>query len=334
MGFEFEYESRDERSGPSPNPPGRRGGPPDPWWRFRRSWGRLSRSGRAAVVVVVVLAVSTIITGRDRGSDESSVEQAASFGSVVATDTTPPTTVLPAPSSTAPAVTTQAVAGTATSPTQPEPPPASAPAPTAGPSASTVDWAELSLSVVYIEADDCPSSPGLYSSGSGTVVLDGAYVLTNAHVVLDEQGRPCRDIMVWTSSSFEEEPSDWVEANLAGADRALDLAILELGYPIPAERSVSVTAQRLVPGEAIRILGFPGVGGVTMTLTRGVYSGMVDLGAERYIKTDADISEGSSGGAAFDEAGVFVGVPTAGVEQVGLLIPSGVAEQFLEALRV
>lgn len=223
-----------------------------------------------------------------------------------------------------PLTTTILLATTTAAPVEPEPP-------AEVPPGAEVDWAGVALSVVYIEAAECPSlGADFYSSGSGTVVLNGTHVLTNAHVVLDDNGHPCRDIAVWFTRSFEEEPSEWVLAGLAAADRALDLAVLQLSEPVSADRGVEVAAQQLEPGETIRILGYPDVGGLTMTLTRGVYSGMVDYGSERYIKTDADISEGSSGGAAFDEAGAFIGVPTAGVEQVGLLIPAGVADQFLE----
>ena len=70
-----------------------------------------------------------------------------------------------------------------------------------------------------------------------------------------------------------------------------------------------------------------------MTLTRGVYSGM----SFGFVKTDSDISPGNSGGAAFDENGDFVGVPTAGslpdlergTTSIGLLIPAAEAARFL-----
>ena len=162
-------------------------------------------------------------------------------------------------------------------------------------------------------------------------MLDGTHVLTNAHVVLDDNGRPCQVLLVWFTRSFEEQPSEWVRAGLLAADRGLDLALLRLYESAPADWGIEVAAQRLEPGEAVRILGYPDAGGLTMTLTRGAYSGMVDHGSQTYIKTDAAISEGNSGGAAFDEAGVFIGVPTAGVDEVGLLIPAGVAEGFLDA---
>lgn len=256
-----------------------------------------------------MLVASTIITSRERRDDRMAVEQIPATGTAADAD---------------PLTTTTRLVTTTAAPVEPEPA-------AAGPISAEVDWAELALSVVYIEAGECPSFPSdMFSSGSGTVVLDGTHVLTNAHVVLDDNGRPCRDLVVWFTRSFEEEPSDWALADLAAADRTLDLAVLQLNEPVSADRGIEVAAQQLEPGETIRILGYPDVGGLTMTLTRGVYSGMVDHGSERYIKTDADISEGNSGGAAFDEAGVFIGVPTAGVEEVGLLIPAGVAEQFLD----
>ena len=329
MSFEFEYERPDERPTPPPRLPKRRGGSSDLWRRLSNLWRRLARPGRIAVVVVLVLAVSTIITSRERGSDQLSVEDIAA--TVPTVETNPVQTTTRRPTTTAPAVTQQAVVEPEPSPTQPPPVTTVAPVTSTIPSSLTVDWAELALSVVYVEAGECPSLPSdMFSSGSGTVVLDGTHVLTNAHVILDDNGHPCRDIVVWFTRSFEEEPSEWVLADLAAADRALDLAVLQLSEPVSADRGIEVAAQQLEPGETIRILGYPDVGGLTMTLTRGVYSGMVGYGSERYIKTDADISEGNSGGGAFDEAGAFIGVPTAGVEQVGLLIPAGVAEQFLD----
>lgn len=324
MSFEFDYEPLDERSTPSPRPPDRRSGSSGLWRRLSSLWRSLPRPGRIAVVAVLVLAMSTVITSRDRRSDQLSVEDIAATVPPVETDPAPTTR----PTRAAPAVTQQPSVEPEPSPTQP--PPATAAAPTIHLS-PTVDWAELALSVVYVEAGECPSLPSdMFSSGSGTVVLNGGYVLTNAHVVIDDGGLRCRDLVVWFTNSFEEEPSDWALANLVAADRSLDLAVLQLSEPVSAGRSIEVTEQQLEPGEAIRILGYPGVGGLTITLTRGAYSGLIAYDGETYIKTDAYISEGSSGGAAFNEAGVFIGVPTAGIEDVGHLIPAGTAMKFLE----
>ena len=312
MGFRFEYGSSErepDRSPPPPVPPRRRRRA-DQRRGLTEYWHRLPRWRKATVAVVLVLTASTIITSRDRGSDQVVVEGIAA----------------PSPAVDANGATTT-LSTTRLTPVEQEPPPTTA-------AIATVDWARLALSVVYIEAGECPSFPAdMYNSGSGTVVMGGTHVLTNAHVVLDDEGRPCRDLVVWFTRSFEEEPSERVRVGLLAVDGELDLAVLRLNEPASADRSIEVTAQRMEPGETIRILGYPGAGGLTMTLTRGAYSGMVDHGSETYVKTDAALGEGNSGGAAFNEAGIFVGVPTAGIEQVGLLIPADAAERFLDRAR-
>jgi len=315
VGFEFDYEPPDRSD--SRRSAGHGGSP-----RRRRPLNlldRLPRWGIALIVIVLVLTLSTIITSRDSGSDRTTVEDIPARSQAADTHPAPTSN----PPTTTPPVTTR-LATTNASPVEPE-------TPLVTRAGATADWAELALSIVYIEAGECPSfPPDLYSSGSGTVVSSGTHILTNAHVVLDDHGQPCRELVVWFTNSFEAEPFHWVLADLAAADEVLDLAVLKLREPVPPSRSIEVAEQQLEPGEAIRILGYPGVGGLTMTLTRGVYSGRVDRGGVTYIKTDADISEGSSGGAAFDEAGVFIGVPTAGIEEVGHLVPAGAAERFLD----
>lgn len=295
--------------------------PPAPPPRGGRS-GRRLLYGWGIAVAVIVLAASAVIISRERGSEQDAAAGAAVTSPAVEADT------VPAAQSTVaarlPATTLLAAEG---------PPPPTAAVAAGGAAAqpgAAVDWSELALSVVFVEADGCPSLPyGMVYSGSGTVVLDGRHVLTNAHVVLDDWAEPCRDLYVWYTTSFEREPSDWIPAKLLYADGQLDLALLRLENAALADKAVEVTAQQLAPGEDIRILGYPNAGGMTMTLTRGAYSGRLDYGGESYLKTDTDISVGNSGGAAFDEAGVFIGVPTAGIGGVGLLIPAEAAERFL-----
>jgi predicted negative regulator of RcsB-dependent stress response len=57
----------------------------------------------------------------------------------------------------------------------------------------------------------------------------------------------------------------------------------------------------------VRVIGYPDLGGECLTITRGVISGFDEEGN---LKTDAEISQGNSGGGAFDENGNFLGVPT------------------------
>jgi len=174
--------------------------------------------------------------------------------------------------------------------------------------------------------------------------LDGWHVLTNAHVVTSDSGRVCNDVYIGIADRFEDEPTTWIGARVVaheagprdsdGTISLPDLAVLRLDRA-SGRPAIPVAAQSLDPGEEIVTFGYPGTGMGTMTLTRGVYSGVVESGAHDYIKTDADISPGNSGGAAFDGRGNFVGVPTAGslpergFTEVGLLIPAAEAARFL-----
>ena len=60
--------------------------------------------------------------------------------------------------------------------------------------------------------------------------------------------------------------------------------------------------------DEVYTVGFPKAGGSTVTITRGLVSGKEEL--EDWIKTDAQVTHGNSGGAAVDKSGRLVGVPT------------------------
>ena len=196
----------------------------------------------------------------------------------------------------------------------------------AAPSAQTgADWGELALSIVSVSANDCGWG------GSGSIVDDSGHVLTNAHVVQDNYGSQCSDLWVGFTGSFDQEPDEWVPAQLVDADPVRDLALLRLiGTPVRGREPVRIDPRQLDPGELVTVLGYPGDGGWRMTLTQGVYSGVITMDDGDYIKTDADLAEGNSGGAAFDSSGAFIGVPTSGVGEVGLVIPAAAAERFLQ----
>jgi hypothetical protein len=65
-------------------------------------------------------------------------------------------------------------------------------------------------------------------------------------------------------------------------------------------------------GDPIRILGYPGVGGTSITVTDGIVSGRFPAATKGgpWIKTDAAIAGGNSGGTALDTEGRLIGVPT------------------------
>jgi hypothetical protein len=66
-------------------------------------------------------------------------------------------------------------------------------------------------------------------------------------------------------------------------------------------------------GDRLRILGYPGIGGETITLTEGAISGFTlerGVNGRAWIKTDATIAGGNSGGLGANSEGELVGIPT------------------------
>ncbi|MXZ29889.1 MAG: trypsin-like peptidase domain-containing protein, partial [Acidimicrobiia bacterium] len=208
---------------------------------------------------------------------------------------------------------------------------------TVAPPPAAPDWGEIARSVVLVGASGCGRA------GSGTVVLDGQHVLTNAHVVADA-GRVCTGLSVGLSERIEDAPDEWIGATVvafeggrldsSGNATLPDLALLKLSRATDRP-AIPIAAQALDLNEEIVVLGFPGIGGQTVTLVRGVYAGLGESEGHDVLKTDADISRGNSGGSAFDTYGVLVGVPTySSVEEdrasdLGWLIPAADAAAFL-----
>jgi S1-C subfamily serine protease len=158
-------------------------------------------------------------------------------------------------------------------------------------------------------------------TGSGTIISPEGLILSNAHVVLPDRYFPVDALVVAMTSTQDEEPEATYYAEVLQADATLDLAVirvitdmddnpvngLELPY-VPLGHSDTLSL-----GDAITILGYPGIGGDTVTLTRGEVSGFTsqpEYGQRAFIKTSATIAGGNSGGLAVDAAGNLIGVPT------------------------
>ena len=172
-------------------------------------------------------------------------------------------------------------------------------------------WATIVRSIVLLNSPQCELA------GSGTLVLDGSFILTNAHIATDESGRGC-DLEVWVVDS-PRDPPHWVaDAVVIGSavDQLMDLAVVRivdsLGNAItlrnrqPIQLAVS---ESFVFAQKIKVIGYPGMGGNTISQTSGEVSGFEG----NFVKTDAKMGPGISGGAAFSvDTGAFLGVPTSG----------------------
>ncbi len=63
-------------------------------------------------------------------------------------------------------------------------------------------------------------------------------------------------------------------------------------------------------GDHLSILGYPAIGGETLTVTEGIISGFEFQGETRFIKSSAKLDHGNSGGVAIKDSGCMVGIPT------------------------
>ena len=160
-------------------------------------------------------------------------------------------------------------------------------------------------------------------TGSGTFVTSDGLILTNAHVVLSDKTYPVEALTISPTFSADEKPVPAYYAKVVQADEALDLAILKItqdinGQPIdPAALNFPAVAvgnsDTLNLGDTLTILGYPGIGGDTITLTSGEVAGFSSespYGNRAFIKTSATIAGGNSGGLASNDAGELVGIPT------------------------
>jgi S1-C subfamily serine protease len=185
--------------------------------------------------------------------------------------------------------------------------------PTTGP----LGLEDIAHSVVQIVALDESRSP--IWTGSGTVVSEDGFILTNGHVVDDRAGE--YDVLgIAVTDRTDQPPEPTYLAEIAAVDYVLDLAVIEVVSDIdgnPVEFDLPAIdlgdSDSVGIGDHLRILGFPGIGGETITLTEGAVSGFTsqrEIADRAWIKTDATISGGNSGGLAVNEAGEIIGVPT------------------------
>ena len=165
--------------------------------------------------------------------------------------------------------------------------------------------------------------------GSGVIVSEQGYVLTNHHVV-----ESVDQIEIALADSRK------VPAKVVGTDPETDLAVLK----IEAQKLPAITfakAEQVRVGDFVLAIGNPF--GVGQTVTLGIVSGLgrSHLGIttfENFIQTDAAINPGNSGGALVDASGNLVGINTAIYSQtggsmgIGYAIPVSTARLVMEQI--
>lgn len=176
------------------------------------------------------------------------------------------------------------------------------------------------------------------AGGSGVVVSESGYIISNFHVVEAENGLPHPEVIISFTYDPMDAPIPLYRGQVVEYLKTYDLALIKPtaryhGEPLPDDLSFNPLpiASPEPPdfGAELLIVGYPSVGGLgtrsTLTLTRGVVSGFDRYDSHRIIKTDGAISSGNSGGAAVSGNLELVGFPTvvisSGSDKLGYVYP-------------
>ncbi len=165
------------------------------------------------------------------------------------------------------------------------------------------------------------------SLGSGFIISDDGYILTNYHVVAGAD-----EIKVRLSDSRE------FKAVLKGGDEKLDLALLKIDAKGHLPVAPLGDSDALEVGEWVMAIGNPF--GLGQTVTAGIVSAkgrVIGSGPyDDFIQTDASINPGNSGGPLFNSKGEVIGINTAivaGGQGIGFAIPVNMAKEILIQLK-
>ncbi len=167
------------------------------------------------------------------------------------------------------------------------------------------------------------------SLGSGVIVNEAGFIVTNFHVV--------SQLMFDTVVTLHDGRN--IPATLVAFDETIDLAVLHINMddltPIPRgdDRNLNV-------GDVVFAIGYPR--NIGQSVSQGIVSALIDnqeQQSENYlIQTDAAINPGNSGGALIDRAGNLVGInssifsETGRFEGIGFATPVTVAMQTMDEL--
>lgn len=167
--------------------------------------------------------------------------------------------------------------------------------------------------------------------GSGVIVSEEGYILTNNHVIAEADTVYVR--------TYDDKK---LPAKIVGTDERTDVAVLQ----VEAENIPSITmgdSDELDVGEMVLAIGSPMSEDLAHTVTMGIVSarGRTIKGLSVYqdfIQTDAAINRGNSGGPLINLNGELVGINTAiasqtgGYQGIGFAIPINMARNVMNSL--
>lgn len=180
---------------------------------------------------------------------------------------------------------------------------------------------ENSVVNIVVYTGDIGSEDNIVGTGSGIIISEDGYIVTNSHVINDSRHY---GVEIITTSG------DSYIAAVVGYDSRTDIAVLKID-------DTGLTAAEFVNSDQIEVgqdaiaVGNPGGVAYSNSLTRGCVSALNRTVSSNklvpYIQTDAAINPGNSGGPLLNSAGQVMGITTIKIanteyEGMGFAIPS------------
>ena len=175
-----------------------------------------------------------------------------------------------------------------------------------------------------------PQTSTATASGSGIIISDDGYILTNNHIVATSSSESYYEVSEATKVTvtlFNDETE--YEAKIIGKDEQTDLAVIKI-EKTGLSKAEFADSDNIKVGEFAMAVGNPL--GMQSSITCGVISAVnrevTDSDGKKFtlIQTDAAINSGNSGGALVNGEGKVVGINTlklsgTGIEGMGFAIP-------------
>ena len=177
-------------------------------------------------------------------------------------------------------------------------------------------------------------------TGTGVIVSENGYIVTNAHVIYDDEYKAGRATEV--NILLDDET---YEAEIIGYDVECDLAVLKIDATGLTAAEFG-NSDELQLGESVIAIGNPLGFELKNTVTGGMISGLdrditINDKAMNLIQTDAAINSGNSGGPLINKYGQVIGINSskmsssysssgASIEGIGFAIPSNVTASIID----
>ncbi|WFB34438.1 trypsin-like peptidase domain-containing protein [Kiritimatiellota bacterium B12222] len=175
-----------------------------------------------------------------------------------------------------------------------------------------------------------------YAGGTGFIISEDGYILSNGHVVLgsdpEQPTEPAKRITVILSDERK------YSAKVIGFSMDPDVALLKIDPSTPLKPVEFADSLAVSVGQRCFAVGTPV--GLKRTFTSGILSNITrtDLGTETVVfQTDAAINSGNSGGPLFDSQGRVLGINTyasRGQNNLGFTIPIDVALEMIDDFKL